>query len=352
MPLRVEPFLREAVTEKASDVHLICGLPPIFRINGNLVRKDLPPLKQEDIVAIIQGSLTETQRQRFEREREIDVALVITDGTRFRVNCHYERGVPGLAARTVPQEIPTLAEIQMPPSVDERLLAIGPGLILVTGPTGAGKSTSLAAMIRAINEREAAHIITLEDPIEFLHENIQSIIRQREYGSDFLSFAAALRSVLRQDPNVILVGEMRDLETIAATLTLAETGHLVLATLHTPNSAQTIDRVVDVFPPYQQPQIRSQLSLALRAIVAQRLIPSAAHGRVAVREVMINTSAVGHIIRENRIVELPTVLQTSAELGMVTFDRDLLRLMEEGWITEEEATPYLENARVFISRKR
>jgi twitching motility protein PilT len=251
------------------------------------------------------------------------------------VNCHYERGHPSLAARIVPVEVPTLEVIELNTDFIQKLCNLRDGLILVTGPTGSGKSTTLAAMVDAILSLRPANIITLEDPIEFLFEPAQGVVRQREYGQDFHSFGEALKRVLRQDPDIVMVGEMRDLETIAAALTLAETGHLILATLHTPNVVQTVDRIVDVFPPHQQHQIRTQLSLSLQAVIAQRLVPRQGGGRVAVREVLVNTPAVSNIIRENRLQELQSVVQTGGTVGMVTFAKDAKRLYKAGAIDEE-----------------
>ena len=250
------------------------------------------------------------------------------------MNCHFEKGSPGLVARLIPERIPKPEEIGFTELVGN-LCLLEEGLILFTGPTGAGKSTSLAVMIQNINETRAEHVITMEDPIEFIFPKGKSVIRQRQFGQDFLSFPEALRRVLRQDPDIIVVGEMRDLETIAAALTLAETGHLIFATLHTPNAVQTVDRIVNVFPPHQQSQIRLQLSLSLRAIVAQRLIPREGGGLVAQREILLGNTAVSNIIRDNRIQELKSAVQSGASEGMCTFERDAKRLMKEGLISKE-----------------
>jgi len=284
--------------------------------------------------------LSEHQRELFLTEKELDLSYDLPSVSRFRVNLHIERGNPALAARIVSARIATMEDLVMPEVVYD-LVRLPQGLILVTGPTGCGKSTSLAAMVSLINKERRAHIITLEDPIEFLHTSDQSIIKQRQLSTDFLSFPEALKHVLRQDPNVIMVGEMRDLETVAATITLAETGHLVLATLHTLNAAQTVDRIIDIFPPYQQTQVRLQLSLSLRGVISQQLLPKKGGGRVASREIMINTPAVSNLIRENKIAQIKSVIQTSAEDGMTTMDQDLKRLYKDNLIDREVAIAHM-----------
>ena len=263
----IDTIFKHAVDEGASDVHLMVGKPPIIRIDGLLKDTDFPLLSHKIIDDLISSMLNEHQREIFLSEKEFDFSYELPSVSRFRVNLHVERGNPALAARVGSARVPTMEDLLMPEVVYE-LVRLPQGLILVTGPTGCGKSTSLAAMINLVNAERRAHIITLEDPIEFLHASDKSIIKQRQYGADFLSFAEALKHVLRQDPNVIMVGEMRDLETVAATITLAETGHLVLATLHTLNAAQTVDRIIDIFPPYQQTQVRLQLSLSLRGLIS------------------------------------------------------------------------------------
>ena len=248
----------------------------------------------------------------------------------------------GLVARVVPNKVPTMKDVGMPEIVYE-LTRLKQGLVLVTGPTGCGKSTSLAAMIDLINSERSVNIVTLEDPIEFIYKPKKSIIKQRQLGTDMLSFQAALKHILRQDPDVVMVGEMRDLETIAATITLAETGHLVFATLHTLNAAQTVDRIIDVFPPYQQPQVRLQVSMSLRGVISQRLLPRKDGGLIAAREIMINTPAIANLIRDNKIPQIKTIIQTSADEGMVTMDQDLKRLVEEGLVEKEHAKQYMLN---------
>lgn len=325
----------------ASDIHIITGLPPYLRIDGNLQPiKGYPKITKKMAEDLIFGILTQKQKDIFIADRELDLSYELKNLFRFRVNVHWEKDNPGLVARVIPQEVPTMKEITMPEIVYE-LIKLDQGLVLVTGPTGCGKSTALAAMIDQINHERSCHIITLEDPIEFIFRPNKSIIKQRQLHTDMNTFNSALIRVLRQDPNVIMVGEMRDKETIAATITLAETGHLVLATLHTHNAAQTMDRIIDIFPPYQQQQIRLQLSMTLRGVISQRLIPAARGGRIATREIMINTPAVANLIRENKIAQLRSVIQTSAGEGMYTMDQDLARLIKEGEISKETAQFYM-----------
>ncbi|MFA6272289.1 MAG: type IV pilus twitching motility protein PilT [Patescibacteria group bacterium] len=341
--MKLDDLLLIAVEKRASDLHLAVGKPPILRIDGTLAPiDDLEPITPDDAKEIVFGILSEIQKERLIKDREIDVSYEIPEISRFRVNIHWEKGNIGLVARVVTSLTPTMEELEMPKVVYD-LLNEKQGLILVTGPTGCGKSTSLAAMINYINTTRAANIITLEDPIEFIYKAKKSIIKQRQLGSDMLSFADALKHVLRQDPNVILVGEMRDLDTIAATITLAETGHLVLATLHTYSAAQTVDRIIDVFPPYQQSQVRLQLSMFLKGVISQQLIPKITKGRVASREILINTPAISNLIRENKIAQIKTVIQTGVSSGMKTMDQDLKRLYKEGIISEEIAKSYMMN---------
>ncbi|MDO8560007.1 MAG: PilT/PilU family type 4a pilus ATPase [bacterium] len=339
----IDELFKIAVERKASDLHLVTAMPPIIRIDG--VLHQIPgkaKLSGNDIRSLIKPMLTEKQFGLLETERELDLSYDLKNVGRFRVNCHWEKDNLGMVARVISKEIPTLKDINVPQIVYD-LLNLQQGLLLVTGPTGCGKSTTLAAMINHINNERSSHIITLEDPIEFIFEPIKSIIKQRQLNTDMLSFNSALIHVLRQDPNVIMVGEMRDLETIATTITLAETGHLVLATLHTHNAAQTMDRIIDIFPPHQQPQIRLQLSITLRAIISQRLIPRKSGGRVATREILINTPAVANLVRENKIAQIKTVLQTSAEEGMITMDQDLINLFRNDEITKETAQFHMLN---------
>jgi len=337
--MHINDLFQTATDKKASDLHLAANRRPILRVDGELREiKDQQVLKPKDLEKLIFEILSAEQKERFVKNRDLDLSHDFK-GARYRVNLHFEKGSVGLVARVVPPTVPTLEDIVMPGIVYD-LTRLSQGLILVTGPTGHGKSTTLAAMINQINKERICHVVTLEDPIEFLFSSDRSIIKQRELGFDILSFAEGLKHVLRQDPNVVMVGEMRDLETIATTLTLAETGHLVLATLHTYSAAQTVDRIIDVFPPHQQHQIRLQLSMTLAGVISQRLLPKIGGGRVAAKEILINTSAVANLIRENKTAQINTVIQTSAEKGMVTIDQDLKRLVEEGLISEEVARSY------------
>lgn len=331
MPLKLNDLLEKANEAGASDVHIAVGKSPLMRVDGVImeIEEGAAALTSTDVEEVVREMLKGPQFERFEREREIDLSYQIASGVRFRVNCHYERENMGIVARIIPDQVPSMEDVHMPEILKE-VIASDRGIVLFTGPTGCGKTTSLASMIEEINKERPVHIVTMEDPIEFLYKPKKSLIRQRQYGTDFLSFGEAMRRVLRQDPDVILVGEMRDLETIAAALTLAETGHLVFGTLHTNNAAQTIDRIIDVFPPHQQAQIRTQLSMTLKAVIGQRLVPRKDGGRVATREVMLTTPAIANIIRDNRIAELQNVIQTSAEEGMITLDRDIARLIKMG----------------------
>jgi len=334
----LEELFRIAVDRKASDLHIVVGKPPILRIDGNLAAiEDHEVLTHECAQEMVYAILTDTLKQKLEKDRELDTSYEIPDLSRFRVNVHWEKGNIGMVARIVASKIPTMEELVMP-EIAYQLVRMHDGLILVTGPTGCGKSTTLASMINLINTERNAHIITLEDPIEFIFKPNKCIIKQRELGTDILSFGSGLKHSLRQDPNVIMVGEMRDLETIAATMTLAETGHLVLATLHTINAAQTVDRIIDVFPPYQQDQIRVQLSMTLRSVISQKLLNrQTGPGRVPGREVMMNNPAISNLIRENKVAQIKSVIQTSASEGMMTMDQDIKRLYQQNVISKETA---------------
>jgi len=338
--MSINQIFKQGVEKDASDIHLVVGRPPIIRIHGKLHELKEGALTKSKAETLILSILNPQQKEKYIKERELDLAYEIEGSGRFRVNLHFEKGMPGLVARIIKDKVPTMEGIEMPEIVYS-LARLHQGLILLTGPTGCGKSTSLAAMVDLINKERTCNIVTLEDPIEFTFDPDKSIVRQRQYGSDFLSFPEALKHVVRQDPNVIMVGEMRDLETISATLTLAETGHLVLATLHTSNAAQTIDRIIDIFPPYQQEQIRMQLSMSLAGVISQQLIPTPGKdGRIAVREIMINTPAVANLIRENKIAQVKTIIQTSADDGMVSMDQSLKALVEQELIDKETAQAY------------
>jgi len=332
--MTLESMLQEAAKQQASDFHLISNMQPFLRIDGQLKELDKKIIKATEVEILIKKALGEDQFKKLSTLKELDIAYAIPDGTRFRINFHWEKGNLGLAARTIPSEIPTMEDVAMP-EITYDLCNYDRGLVLVTGPTGCGKSTSLAAMINYINQNRSSNIITLEDPIEFIFKPIKSIIRQRQLGTDILSFEEGLVHVLRQDPNVIMVGEMRNLETISATITLAETGHLVFATLHTYSAAQTIDRIIDIFPPHQQNQIRMQIALTLKGVISQRLLPKESGGRVAAREIMINNPAIANLIRENKVAQINTAIQTGAKDGMITMDTALTNLLKQKEITQE-----------------
>src|SRR5579862_773880 len=331
-------ILLEVVRRRASDLHLTAGVPPTIRQRGRLVRlDDWPRLTPEDTREFIYSILTTEQRRRLENDLQLDFAYVVPGQARFRVNAYFQRTAVAAAFRLIPSEIVPIDRLGLPAVVHE--LARRPrGLVLVTGPTGSGKTTSLAAMIDEINKTRDEHIVTIEDPIEFVHAHQRCTINQRELGTDATSFAAALKAALRQDPDVILVGEMRDLETISTALTAAETGHLVFATLHTQDAPQTIDRVIDVFPPEQQGQIRVQLSVTLQGVVTQQLLPTAdGAGRCVACEVLVPTPAVRNLIREGKIHQIPSMIQTGAAHGMQSMDAALATLVRAGRITQDLA---------------
>ncbi len=336
--LNAAALLRRMVERKASDLHLKADSAPVLRIDGELEPQDLPPLSAAAMSAILEEITDDEQRERFDEEKELDFAHLAPGGIgRFRVNAALQRGSVTLAFRLVREDIPSVEDLGLP-AIAGSLALKRRGLVLVTGPTGCGKSTTLAAMIGHLNERERRHIVTIEDPIEYMHQNKRCLISQRELGPDTKSFADALKHALRQDPDVILVGEMRDLATIAAALTAAETGHLVLATLHTPNAPQTIDRIIDVFPPHQQQQVRAQLAMALEAVLCQTLVPRAGGaGRVPAMEIMVATSAIRSLIREGKTHQLLSVIQTGAQSGMCTLDQALAALYRAGVIGAEAA---------------
>jgi twitching motility protein PilT len=326
--------LGRMVESRASDLHLTPGFPPAMRVRGNITAVEgLPAVTAQQTRDIVYGILNEDQRKRFEIGRQLDFAYSIPGVARFRVNCYFQRGAISAAFRLVPQEIPTLESLHLPPILRE-FTRKPRGFVLITGPTGSGKSTTLAAMIDLINREREDHILTIEDPIEFLHRHKRSIVNQREVGADTPDFSLGLRSALRQDPDVILVGEMRDLETISTALTAAETGHLVFATLHTQSTSQTVDRIIDVFPPEQQQQVRTQLSVALEGIVTQQLLPTAdGTGRVVACEVLVPNPAVRNLIREAKTHQIYSAIQTAGSIGMQTMDADLVRLVREGKVT-------------------
>lgn len=340
MEQRIELLLEEVIKKKASDLHLQVGLVPMLRVDGALVAvNNGQVLTEESIEGLIFAILDEDQKQILLKDKEFDFSFAFGDLGRFRVNAFHERGNLAAALRLIPNEILTIEQLGLPP-IANKFAEYPRGLVLFTGPTGSGKSTSLAALVGRINNERAAHIVTIEDPIEYTHKSIKSVVVQREVHYDTYSFSAALRSSLRQDPDVVLIGEMRDLETISSAITIAETGHLVFATLHTNSASQSIDRMIDVFPPHQQPQVRSQLANILMAIASQRLIPTIGGGRVAAAEILIATPAVRNIIREGKSHQLEAVIQTGAEFGMQSMDKTLVNLIHAGTITYEEARNY------------
>ncbi|KHF29688.1 MULTISPECIES: type IV pilus twitching motility protein PilT [Anoxybacillus] len=342
MKQKVDAMLRAAFELKASDIHLTVGVPPIFRVNGDLKRYGQEVLSPIDTEQMAKAIVPEHMWPRFEKDGELDLSYSLSGVSRFRVNVFKQRGCISLAIRTIPTKIPTLEELQLP-DVLKKLVTKPQGLILVTGPTGSGKSTTLAAMIDYMNKTMRKHIITLEDPIEYVHKHGGCIIDQREVGTDTNNFANGLRAALRQDPDVILVGEMRDLETIQTAITAAETGHLVFGTLHTSSAPATIDRIIDVFQPEQQTQIRIQLATVLVAIISQRLFPRAQqNGRIAATEILINNAAIANLIRNGKIHQIPSIMQTSRALGMHTLEANIKELVQQGFIAKESVEPYLQ----------
>jgi len=331
-------LIKDGTEKNASDIHITVGLPYIYRINGKLTRIGDEIIKPDMTNRIVREILNENQLNILFEKGELDTSLSSAGTGRFRINVYKQRGSYALAIRIIPLVVPTIDELGLPNIV--RDLAMLPrGLILVTGPTGSGKSTTLASMINLINTEKSYHILTLEDPIEYLHRHNKSIVNQREIGNDSLSFANSLRAALRQDPDVILVGEMRDLETIGIALTAAETGHLVLSTLHTLGSAKTVDRVIDVFPPHQQQQIRIQFASVLQGIISQQLLPRTdGKGRIAAFEIMMATSAIKNLIREDKTHQIDTAVQTGAKFGMQTMDNSLLNIYRSGLISQETLT--------------
>ena len=322
------------VAEKASDVHLSAGVPPAMRLHGRLVHMEgFERLTPQDTREVAYSLINDSQRKRFENEQQLDFAYSVPSVARFRVNIFFQRGAISAAFRYIPSELKTLEELGMP-AVLADFTRKPRGFVLVTGPTGSGKSTTLAAMVDLINSEREEHILTIEDPIEFLHRHKSCLVNQREVGSDATDFSSALRSALREDPDVILVGEMRDLETISTALTAAETGHLVFATLHTQSTAQTVDRIIDVFPPHQQQQVRMQLSIALQGIVTQQLLPTTDGGsRVCASEILIPTPAIRNLIREGKTHQIYSAIQTSGSIGMQTMDAHLAQLVRMGKIS-------------------
>ncbi len=342
------------IDKGASDLHITTGSPPQLRIDGQLVPMNLPPLSASETKQVCYSVLTDVQKHKFEENNELDLSFGLKGLSRFRANIFMQRGAVAAAVRTIPFKILSFEELQLPPVVNE-LVKRPRGLVLVTGPTGSGKSTTLASMIDKINSERHEHIITIEDPIEFLHQHKKAIVNQREVGADTKSFKDALKYVLRQDPDVVLIGEMRDLETIEAALTVSETGHLAFATLHTNSAAQTINRIVDVFPPYQQPQVRAQLSFVLEGVIAQQLIPKmSGQGRALALEILVPNPAIRNLIREDKVHQIYSTMQTGqSKFGMQTMNQCLIDLYQRRIISYDDAigrSPVPEELMAMLSR--
>jgi len=348
--MSLDEFFLEAVDLKASDIHLAVDMPVFFRINGSLQRsKKWTVLDNNNLLNLISEIISEKQKNNLLKNKYLEFSHQIKGGIRFRISVFYERNNLAFAARLIWPEIPTIKNINLPTG-GIKLAEMISGLVLVTGPTGCGKSTTLAAIIDYINKNRECHIITLEDPIEFIFKGKKSLIAQRELGKDMPSFELALKHIVRQDPDVILVSEMRDLETISLAITLAETGHLVLATVHTSSAPQTIDRIIDIFPHNQQKQIRLQVALALKGIISQHLIPKIGGGRIAAREILINTFAIANLIRENKIAQIKSIIQTSSKEGMQTLEKELKKLYQNKLITLENALAYANHPKEILGQ--
>ncbi len=332
----IAELLAFSVKNKASDLHLSAGLPPMIRVDGDVRRINLPPLDHKELHAMIYDIMNDGQRKEYEEIWELDFSFEIPGLARFRVNAFNQNRGCSAVFRTIPTEILTLEDLNCPPIFKE-LISVPRGLVLVTGPTGSGKSTTLAAMIDYINKHEHGHILTIEDPIEFVHTSNKCLINQREVFRDTKSFSKSLKSALREDPDIILVGELRDLETIELALTAAETGHLVFGTLHTSSAAKTIDRIIDVFPAGEKPMVRSMLSESLRAVVAQTLLKRVGGGRVAAHEIMVGVPAIRNLIREDKIAQMYSSIQTGQSYGMQTLDQCLIDLVQKGVVTRQHA---------------
>ena len=333
----ITELLAFGVKNKASDLHLSAGLPPMIRVHGDIRRINLPPMEHKDVHSMVYDIMTDTQRKIYEESLECDFSFEIPNLARFRVNAFNQNRGAGAVFRTIPTKILSLEDLNCP-KIFKEICEYPRGIVLCTGPTGSGKSTTLAAMVNQVNENDYAHILTIEDPIEFVHESKKCLINQREVGPHTLSFANALRSALREDPDVILVGEMRDLETIRLALTAAETGHLVFGTLHTSGAAKTIDRVVNVFPAAEKDMVRSMLSESLRAVISQTLLKTKdGNGRVAAHEIMIGTPAIRNLIRENKVAQMYSAIQTGQNFGMQTLDQNLIELVRRNVVSSAEA---------------
>lgn len=334
--VNIDTLLRLMFEKGASDLHITVGIPPTLRIDGEMVQTEFDKLRPDECQQIIYSILTDEQKEKFERENELDLSFGVEGIGRVRMNVFKQRGAVAAALRTIPMSIMSFDDLNLPATVAD-IVKTPKGLVLVTGPTGSGKSTTLASMIDWINQHMTQHIITIEDPIEFIHTHKNCIVNQREVGTDTNSFVNALKYVLRQDPDVILIGEMRDLETIQAALTIAETGHLVFGTLHTPDAVQAINRIIDVFPAHQQQQVRAQISFVLQAVLSQTLMPKAySGGRVLACEVLISNSAIKNLIREEKVHQIYSVMQTGTEYGMRTMNQSLAELYKKQQVTYNE----------------
>jgi twitching motility protein PilT len=334
--MEVTQLLAFGVEQGASDCHLSAGEPPMLRVDGDLKKLDYAPLTQEEVHSLVYDIMSDAQRRNFQETHECDFSFALGDVARFRVNVFMQRKGEGAVFRTIPSKILSLEELGMPPIL-KQLCEKEKGLILVTGPTGSGKSTTLAAMVDYLNGTFEGHILTIEDPIEFVHQSKKCLVNQRELGPHTHSFGNALRAALREDPDVVLVGEMRDLETIQLALTAAETGHIVFGTLHTSSAPKTVDRVIDVFPPTQQAQIRAQFAESIEAVITQTLLKKKSGGRVAALEIMTGTTAIRNLIREGKVHQIPGTMQVSQKDGMQTMDMALQNLAAKGVVTKEEA---------------
>ncbi len=343
----IAELLAFGVKNSASDLHLSAGLPPMIRVDGDIRRINVPAMDHKTVHSLIYDIMNDKQRKDYEEFHETDFSFEIPGLARFRVNAFNQNRGAGGVFRTIPSRILTLEELGAPPAFKE-IADVPRGIVLVTGPTGSGKSTTLAAMLDYKNNQEFAHILTIEDPIEFVHETKKCLVNQREVHRDTHGFNEALRSALREDPDIILVGEMRDLETIRLALTAAETGHLVFGTLHTSSAAKTIDRIVDVFPAAEKDMVRSMLSESLRAVISQTLLKKVGGGRIAAHEIMIGTPAIRNLIRENKVAQMYSAIQTGQSLGMQTLDQNLLDLVRKGVITKQDARARAQNKEMFV----
>ena len=346
---KIDALLKLMIEHKASDLHVTSGAPPLLRINGDLERIAYHELNEEEVKLLVYEIIPQTGLEHLEAEFDLDFAYEIEDVARFRANVYFKHGGLGAVFRLIPHEILTFSELGLPPAV-RNLSRLRKGLVIVTGPTGSGKSTTLAAMIDLLNKERKAHVITLEDPLEFIHENQTCLIMQRQVGIHVESFSSGLRAALREDPNVIMVGEMRDLETISLAITAAEVGLLVFGTLHTNSAAKTVDRIIDAFPKDQQSQIRTMLSESLKGVIAQQLLRRAdGQGRIAALEILVGNQAVGNLIREGKTFQIPSILQTGKKLGMQSIDQHLKELVAAGAVTSQEAFLYAEEKAQFAS---